>query len=67
MISLFTRFNVQHSPVHILSPKKWHTHSESKCETGETAIGDTTILFWDKRMYSKLIPHHPEMGTQYFY
>ena len=53
---------VPQSPVNLLSPQKWSKFSKSKCGTGEMTVGDTTLLFWDERKYSKVVPHHPELG-----
>ena len=50
------------SPVNLLSPQKWAAGSTDPTGTGEVTVGDTTLLFWNERRYTKLIPHHPELG-----
>ena len=50
------------SPVNLLSPQKWSLGSTNVNGTGEITVGDTTLLFWNNRQTTKLIPHHPELG-----
>ena len=53
---------VPESPVNLLSPQKWSQSCLDPSGTGELTVGDTTLLFWNERKATKLIPHHPELG-----
>jgi hypothetical protein len=50
------------SPVNLLSPQKWSQGSKDVNGTGEITVGESTLLFWDNKSSTKLIPHHPELG-----
>ncbi len=53
---------VPESPANLLSPQRWSKMSANPMGTGEITVADTTLLFWDDRKYSKVVPHHPELG-----
>ena len=52
---------VPQSPINLISPQKWSQGMHDN-GTGEITVGDATLLFWDNRKYTKLIPHQPEYG-----
>jgi hypothetical protein len=51
---------VPDSPANLLSPQRWSQGSNSG--TGEITVEGSTLLFWNDRKSTKLIPHHPELG-----
>jgi hypothetical protein len=53
---------VPESPTNLFSPQQWSKSSSSPSGTGELTTGGTTLLFWDDNKYTKLIPHHPDLG-----
>jgi hypothetical protein len=50
------------SPINLISPQRWSGGSDDPTGTGELTIDGTTLLFWNKRNSTKIIPHHPELG-----
>jgi hypothetical protein len=50
------------SPVNLLSPQKWSLGNNDEKGTGEITVGDSTLLFWNNKQATKLIPHHPDLG-----
>ena len=53
---------VPESPTNLFSPQQWSKSSTSPSGTGEITTGGTTLLFWDDNKYTKLVPHHPDLG-----
>ncbi len=53
---------VPDSPINLISPQEWAKGSDDVYGTGEVTVGGTTLLFWNDKKYSKLIPHHAELG-----
>jgi hypothetical protein len=51
---------VPDSPANLLSPQRWSQGSNAGI--GEITVEGSTLLFWNDRKATKLIPHHPEMG-----
>ena len=52
---------VPESPVNLISPQRWSETSTNPEGTGEITTGGVTILFWDNKQFTKLIPHHPDL------
>lgn len=50
------------SPINLISPQRWSEGSKDSTGTGEITIGGTTLLFWNNKQSTKIIPHHPELG-----
>ena len=50
------------SPINLLSPQRWSSGSDNLTGTGEITVGNATLLFWNDRKTTKLIPHHPDLG-----
>jgi hypothetical protein len=50
------------SPINLISPQRWSEGTKHPTGTGELTIGGTTLLFWNQRKSTKIIPHHPELG-----
>ena len=50
------------SPANLISPQRWSKTCHNPSGTGEITVGDHTLLFWDDQKYSKLVPHHPDLG-----
>ena len=50
------------SPINLISPQRWSGGSKDPTGTGELTIDGTTLLFWNERKSTKIIPHHPELG-----
>ena len=53
---------VPESAINLLSPQRWSQGDDNSNETGEITVGNATLLFWNDRQSTKLIPHQPEMG-----
>lgn len=51
---------VPNSPANLISPQRWSQGSNAG--TGEITVEGSTLLFWNNRTATKLIPHHPELG-----
>ena len=47
---------VPESPVNLISPQRW-----SETSTNLDGTGGVTILFWDNKQFTKLIPHNPDL------
>ena len=52
---------VPSSPANLISPQQWSQSCSNPNGTGEITVGESTLLFWNDRKHSKLIPHHPEL------
>jgi hypothetical protein len=53
---------VPESPINLISPQRWLQGTKNPNGTGEITVGESTLLFWDDRKYTKLIPHQPSLG-----
>ena len=50
------------SPINLISPQRWPGGAKDPTGTGELTIDGITLLFWNQRKSTKVIPHHPELG-----
>ena len=53
---------VPECPTNLISPQRWSSSCKEPHGTGEITVGNNTLLFWDDKQFSKLVPHHPELG-----
>ena len=58
---------VPQSPTKLLSSQLWSECSETPTGTGETTVGGTKILFWNKSQHSMSIKHHEALKIPIFF
>ena len=57
---------VPECPMNLLSPQLWLECTDKPERIGEVTIGGMTVMFWDGKKFTKLVPHHPELKMPIF-